>query len=255
MEEGRSRMKLKKKIGKWIAQNLLFLDSSYRFEHGNYLFEKFYREEFLHHCMRFLAFNQIEGDYLEFGVWGGITFIYAHKHSRKHGLSMHLYGFDSFKGLPKLEGIDIHPQWAEGAMATSIEEFTNTLELSGISRSEYTIVPGFYSESLTTKRLEELGIKKAALVYIDCDLYESTVPVLRFILPVLQTGTVIAFDDWYSFNGDPERGGQLALKEFLQQNSEIRVNEYLNFGWHGKSFIVKKNGDSVNLPDRKKVEA
>jgi len=191
--------------------------------------------------MRFLAFNHVEGDYLEFGVWGGITFTFAHKHSRKHGLTMHLYGFDSFKGLPKPEGIDVHPQWAEGAMTVSMENFEKLLKLRGIRQSEYTLVPGYYTESLTPTKLDELKLTKAALVYIDCDLYESTVPVLRFVLPLLQTGTVIAFDDWYSFNGDPDRGGQLALKEFLQQNSEIRLNDYLNFGWHGKSFIVKKD--------------
>jgi len=191
--------------------------------------------------MRFLAFNHVEGDYLEFGVWGGITFTFAHKHSRKHGLTMHLYGFDSFKGLPKPEGIDVHPQWAEGAMTVSMEDFEKLLKQRGILQSEYTLVPGYYTESLTPTKLDELKLTKAALVYIDCDLYESTVPVLRFVLPLLQTGTVIAFDDWYSFNGDPDRGGQLALKEFLQQNSEIRLNDYLNFGWHGKSFIVKKD--------------
>jgi hypothetical protein len=194
--------------------------------------------------MRFLAFNHIEGDYLEFGVFGGTTFLLAHKHSRKQGLAMHLYGFDSFKGLPKPEGVDVHPQWAEGEMAVGIEDFAKFIELSGICKSEYTLVPGFYSESLTATKLDELKLKKAALVYVDCDLYESTVPVLRFVLPLLQTGTVIAFDDWYTFNGDPERGGQLALKEFLQQNSDIKLNDYLSFGWHGKSFIVKKDQTS-----------
>ena len=228
---------------------LFALDSSYRFEQDNYFFEKLYREEFFHHCMRFLSFNHIEGDYLEFGVWGGITFAYAYKHSRKHGLNMHLYGFDSFKGLPKLEGADIHPQWAEGSMATSIEDFVDTIESSGIRKSEYTIVPGFYNESLTTRRLEKLGLKKAALVYVDCDLYKSTVPVLRFVLPLLQTGTVIAFDDWYSFNRDPDRGGQLALREFLQHNSEIEIVDYMNIGWHGKSFIFKR-GDSSHEVNR-----
>ena len=224
----------------WITRNLFLVQSSHQFEHENYLYEKLYREEFFYKCMRFLAFNNIGGDYLEFGVCWGITFALAHKHSRKQGLFMHLYGFDSFRGLPKPKGIDVHPQWAEGAMRVDRDYFAEILESSGIQQSEYTLVPGFYNESLTATKLEELKLKKAALVYIDCDLYESTVPVLRFVLPLLQTGTVIAFDDWYSFNGDPDRGGQLALKEFLQQNSQIELNDYLSFGWHGRSFIVKK---------------
>lgn len=77
------------------------------------------------------------------------------------------------------------------------------------------------------------------MIYIDCDLYESTVPVLNYVLPILQTGTVLAFDDYFCFNGDPERGGQLALKEFLLRNPQIRTIDYLDIGWGGKAFIVK----------------
>lgn len=190
--------------------------------------------------MRLLAFNHVKGDYLEFGVCGGNTFILAHRQSRMHGLAMHLYGFDSFKGLPKPEGVDVHPQWAEGCFAVNIEKCIKNLESSGMRQSEYTLVSGFYSESLTATKLDELELKKAAFVFVDCDLYESTVPVLRFVLPLLHTGTIIAFDDWYALNCDPERGEQLALKQFLQHNPEIRLNDYLNFGWHGKSFVVKK---------------
>jgi hypothetical protein len=234
-------MNRQRKIAHWIARKLILLESLSQFEQAVSSYEKFYREEFFFHCLNFLAFNSVEGDYLEFGVWGGTTFVLAHKHSRRNRLAMHLYGFDSFKGLPKPEGIDVHPQWVEGEMAVNMDDFAKTLELSGIRQSEYTLVPGFYSESLTATKLHELGLKKAAFVYIDCDLYESTVPVLRFVLPLLQTGTAIAFDDWYTFNGDPERGEQLAAKEFLQQNPEIRLNDYLTFGWHGKSFIVKRD--------------
>ena len=64
-------------------------------------------------------------------------------------------------------------------------------------------------------------------------------PVLNYILPILQTGTILAFDDYFCFNGDPERGGQLALKEFLNRNPQIKIADYLNIGWGGKSFIVK----------------
>jgi hypothetical protein len=153
---------------------------------------------------------------------------------------MHLYGFDSFKGLPSPKGIDNHPHWKEGIWSFSIEDFKRILKSAGVKEPEYTLVPGFYSESLSRNTMEKLNLKKAGLIYVDCDLYESTVPVLNFVSPILQTGTVIAFDDFYCFNGDPDRGEQLALREFLQQNPEIQLVDYLNIGWHGKSFIIKK---------------
>lgn len=202
--------------------------------------ERLHREEFFFKCTRFLWANKIQGDYLEFGCYGGITFRLAHKYAQSNKLKMHLYAFDSFEGLPPPEGIDDHPQWKKGVMSFGIERFKRILKSAGAKESEYTLIPGFYSDSLPGLSLEKLNLKSAALVYIDCDLYESTVPVLDFILPLLQTGTVIAFDDFYCFNGDPDRGEQLASREFLQRNPQIDLVDYLNFGWHGKSFIVKK---------------
>jgi O-methyltransferase len=230
-----------KKISYWLLRIPVKLSRKTRFEYGVGFYEEKYREEFFYNAMRFIAFNQVKGDYLEFGVFGGNTFSLAYKHSRLHRNNMHLYGFDSFKGLPKPEGIDTHPQWVEGEMAMNMTDFKNCLTSNGIDESKYTLVPGFYKESLTAETRKKLSLKKAAVVYIDCDLYESTVPVLNFVLPLLQNGTIVAFDDWFCFNGDPERGGQLATKEFLQNNPNVKFIDYLTYGWHGKSFIVKIN--------------
>lgn len=232
---------IKRKIARWIAKKLDLIEYAGRYESGSWLYEKEGRETFFFKAMCFLKFNQIKGDYLEFGLREGETFMLAHKHNQLHGgLGMHFYGFDSFKGLPKQKGVDIHSQWQEGDMAVTLEDFQQILTEYGMNKSEYTLVSGFYEDSLTDDTRKKLGLKKAGLVYVDCDLYESTVPVLRFVLPILQTGTVIAFDDWFAFNGDPERGGQLALKEFLLENPSIKVVDFLGFGWHGKSFIVKR---------------
>jgi hypothetical protein len=199
-----------------------------------------YRAEFFYKSMKFLAFNKISGDYLEFGCGGGMTLTLAYVQSHLRGLNMHLYGFDSFQGLPKPVGIDAHEQWYKGAMCYPLEDYRKNLRAQGISEADYTLVPGFYADTLTDDTRKKLGLTKAGLVFVDCDLYESTVPVLSFVLPLLQTGTILAFDDWFCFNGDPERGEQLALKECLQKHPEIRLVDHQNFGWHGRSFIVKK---------------
>jgi O-methyltransferase len=225
----------------WLADKLVKVENAGRYESNRWLYEKEEREEFFYKAMQFLKFNQIQGDYLEFGLAGGCTFMLAHKHNNLHGLGMHLYGFDSFKGLPKPEGIDVHPQWSEGDMAFPIDCFRRKLTKYGIGESDYTLVSGFYSDSLTDATRKKLGLNKAALVYVDCDLHKSTASVLRFVLHILQNGTVIAFDDWFAFNGDPERGQQLALQEFLNENPNITMVDFLGFGWHGKSFIIKKS--------------
>ena len=43
-------------------------------------------------------------------------------------------------------------------------------------------IKGFYEKSLN-KKLALKFKKKATIIYIDCDLYKSTVPILKFIIP------------------------------------------------------------------------
>jgi O-methyltransferase len=229
-----------KKITHWYLSLTSWMEEEQRNELDPQFYEKLHREEFFAKTASFLAFNHVKGDYLEFGCHGGVTFGLAHKYKHIAKLSFKLYGFDSFKGLPKPQGIDVHSQWKEGGFAMSMSKFKNMLKEMGIDETEYVLVPGFYDESLKSNPPSKIGFKNAAFVYIDCDLYESTVPVLNYILPVLQTGSVVAFDDFYCFNGDPDRGGQLALKEFLLRNPDIMMVDYSNIGWHGKAFIVKK---------------
>jgi hypothetical protein len=248
---------VKAKIGRVISKsprlsNLLSWSLSFTTEDGRKkrrarYYEKLHREEFMYKCTRFFFANMIQGDYLEFGCCGGMTFRLASKYAHFHKLNMHLYAFDSFEGLPAPKGIDDHPQWEKGAMSIGIEKFKRILKSAGVKESEYTLIPGYYSDSLPHLLLDKLNLKIAALIYVDCDLYESTVTVLDFVLPLLQTGTIIAFDDFYCFNGDPDRGEQLAWREFLQRNPEIEPVSYLNFGWHGKSFIIKKHDSKKTL--------
>ncbi|MCG2718374.1 MAG: methyltransferase, partial [Nanoarchaeota archaeon] len=74
-----------------------------------------------------------------------------------------------------------------------------------------------------------------------CDLYESTVLVLDFITEYIQDGTIIIFDDWFSFRGNPNRGEQKAFKEWLKKNPSIKTTEFYRFGWHGNSFITHRD--------------
>lgn len=86
----------------------------------------------------------------------------------------------------------------------------------GIPRDKLITVKGFYSESLDEETKRRLQPGKAAVIYVDCDLYESTVPVLNFIKDFLQKGTIVVFDDWNCFLGDPDRGERRAFREFRQ---------------------------------------
>jgi O-methyltransferase len=103
------------------------------------------------------------------------------------------------------------------------------------------IVAGWYDDVLNDEAKERLPLRAASVIWVDCDLYESTVPVLAFVTDYVQDGTVLIFDDWFCFRGDPHRGEQRAFREWLEKNPEITASEFHKFGWHGNSFILHRS--------------
>ncbi|MBA4141479.1 MAG: class I SAM-dependent methyltransferase [Nitrosospira sp.] len=196
----------------------------------------------LSQAFEFVKINQVIGDYLEFGLWRGKTFGYAHRMKRRYRRNdMKLWGFDSFQGLPDTGE---HPDniWHKGQFACTREEFQVILESRGFKPSEYELVEGFYNESLNAATHRRFAGRKAAVIYIDCDLYESTIQVLDFVQSYLVDGSIICFDDFYNYKGDPEQGEQKALAEFRQKQTRVRVIPYMDYAPLGKSFICRMNG-------------
>jgi hypothetical protein len=204
----------------------------------------------------FIAANQVEGDYLEFGVWRGYSFVTAY-HSvlsardDHYGLGLttpeylawkrqrpRFFAFDSFEGLPGGEGIERMVDYAPGAYAFAEEGFRTNLRDQGVDLGDVVTVKGFYDQTCTPETKARLGITKAALVMIDCDLYESTVPVLDFLTDIVQQGTIIVFDDWFRFKGSPNHGEQRACREWLARNPRLELVEFWKQGPQAVSFLV-----------------
>ncbi len=182
----------------------------------------------------------IEGDYLEFGVANGTSFIFAYQAAQKFNLkSMRFYAFDSFQGLPEIRNIDAEVKnFKEGMFNVAESEFLKRLKKDNVDLSKVQTIHGWFNETLTNETKMNLLIKKASVIMVDCDLYESTVPVLDFIVDYLQDGTIIVFDDWFCFRGNPNRGEQRAFREWLKRNPSIKVSEFHKYGAEGNSFIV-----------------
>jgi hypothetical protein len=103
-----------------------------------------------------------------------------------------------------------------------------------------TVVEGFFDTSLDRSQQPAMGLDAAAIVWIDCDLYVSTVPVLDYITDLLVDGSVVVFDDWYCYHARPDRGEQRACTEWLDRNPDVTLVPYRDFHWAGRSFIVNR---------------
>lgn len=201
------------------------------------------QENVLSTAMDFAKWSELEGDYLEFGVYCGTRFSSAFHLAQRNGLSaMRFYAFDSFEGLPEIRGVDAHgfQQFRRGEFACDLATFRSSVSANRVDMSRVEVVPGWYDDVLNDETRNRLPLTAASIVWVDCDLYESTVPVLSFITDYVQDGTVLIFDDWFCFRGDPQRGEQRAFREWLEKNPDITASEFHKFGWHGNSFILHR---------------
>jgi len=201
-------------------------------------------EEILEKAMRFAAHAGIKGDYLEFGVWKGRSFVKAF-HLRNLFMDekleqMKFYAFDSFQGLPEIKNeFDMTSEaFKKGQYSCDLGTFKKILRNNGVNMEEVVIVPGWYQDTLNQRTKKELGLEKASVVFIDCDLYESTVPVLDFITDLVRDGTIVIFDDWFAFRGNPDYGEQKAFKDWLKKNPSIKASEWQKVNWKTNSFIL-----------------
>jgi len=203
------------------------------------------KERMLNDAMAFAQFNNVRGDYLEFGTFEGNAFIMAFHLARSYGLrDMSFYAFDSFEGLPEVKGIDVvsdpEPHFTKGEFRCSEESFRKTIRRHGVDMTRTHIVPGFFGETMNEQTGASLPLRAAAVVLVDCDLYESTRAMLDFLTGYLVNGSLILFDDWFNYKGDPRRGENRAFTEWLERNPLIAASQYRTFGWHGNSFIIHR---------------
>ncbi len=126
---------------------------------------------------------------------------------------MRFFGFDSFAGLPRPEGIDATTEeFHEGDYRCDRQQVAASLTTYGFDWSRAELIAGFFDDSLRPALVQQHSMRPVAVALIDCDLYSSTVPVLRFLAPQLQDGSILLFDDWNCFGASDAHGQRRALR-------------------------------------------
>jgi O-methyltransferase len=198
-------------------------------------------------CLQWLLEHRLaEGsDYLEFGIFRGFNLWYTQAASRALGVrDMRFFGFDSFFGIPPVEGVDKGGAFHEGDFSAYKDHVERWLTHYGADWSKTFLVEGFFDQSLTQKTREEYSLRRCSFCVVDCDLYSSTVPVLKFIEPLLGETSLLFFDDWADFGGDEAKGEPKAFAEFMSRNAAVfdaeLFEDFLQIGGKGKAFVMRR---------------
>lgn len=177
--------------------------------------------------------RNIQGSYLEFGLYSGFSFWFANNLANEMNLQMDFYGYNSFEGLPESR-IDIHKNWAPGNYACTKDQCEMSFEKWGMPKA-YFLHKGWYSEEFFG------SIPKPpapSVVVIDCDMYESAAAVLSYLKGIIKIGTILIFDDFNAFAGDVNHGERRALREFEAINPSFKKKHMWKFGPYGEAFEV-----------------
>ena len=189
----------------------------------------------------YLVGAQLEGDYCEFGVFQGETFAHCLKFHQALP-DMRYFAFDSFEGLPVPRGIDnengFTSNFYPGEFSCSEEQFLENLQKKKLLLDKVITVKGWFDQTLTPETADKHRLKKIAAAWIDGDLYESCVPVLKFLTMKISIGTIILFDDWHVYRNLPTKGEQRACREWLEENPNIQLAPIFSFGHYGEAFTV-----------------
>lgn len=184
-------------------------------------------------------------DYMEFGIFRGFAFWYAQAIANDSNINkMRFFGFDSFKGLPKIKGLDIGSDFSKGDFKCGRDLVEKYLNQFGVDWKKTFLIEGFFYDTLNDKTKQQYELGSCSICVVDCDLYEAARDVLNFVGPLLSNKSFVIFDDWNCNKANPELGERKAFAEFLENNSNIKSEPYGQFGYNCQVFFLEKTSAS-----------
>ena len=178
------------------------------------------------------------GDYLEFGVSRGTSMAIAYRGIRDAGLNhMRLIGFDSFEGLPPEAATE---GWEPGDYHSTMSATRSYLRRRGVDLKLVTLIKGWFGDTLSPETRDQLGVKKASLIMIDCDIYSASKQALAYCEPLMHDHATIMFDDWGWMVKKGELGQKEAFEEFLAENPSLCADPRPAYFQEARVFFVTR---------------
>jgi len=177
--------------------------------------------------LEYIRENNIEGDFVECGVWrGGNVFGIAEYLSYYKMLDRKVWLFDTFEGMTPPEDcdVDLTEKKAEDVIRdnpsimckASLEDVKSVMTRSSLPQDKILYVVGDVCETL----LQEKNIpEKISLLRLDTDWYKSTIKELEVLFPKLSSKGVLIVDDYGHW-----KGSKKAVDEYFN-NQDITLEK------------------------------
>ena len=171
------------------------------------------RLENIRTCAAEIIKKNIEGDFLEAGVWKGGASMWMRAILKHYGINdRNVWLADSFKGLPPpkpdypADKYDTHYQFEK--LAISLEQVKHNFQAFDLLDDQVKFIEGWFHETLFTA-----SVDKISLLRLDGDMYESTYVSLEALYHKVSVGGFVIIDDY----GYIESCRQ-AVHDFLNKN-------------------------------------
>ena len=188
------------------------------------------KTKFLLDIRGLLIINNLQGDYVEFGVYQGEMMYAAARilspHIRKY------IGLDTFTGLPEpYQGDEAFIFKSQGFMAAPRE--AAAAMLAGF---DATLIDGDFrlNESQETFCGEVATISVLA---IDCNWPSSVRAAMMVSYPYLQSGAVVFIDDY--FVATRQANFNDAILQEIADKSDLKFKEFMTYPPCGRAFLVE----------------
>jgi hypothetical protein len=180
----------------------------------------------LYDSLEHIRLNNIEGDFVECGVWKGGNILGIMEYLNFYNIkNVNVWAYDTFQGMtaPEEVDIDLNNNKAEDILNqvmcySSLDEVKKNLSNSKFPQNQLKLVVGDVCETLDIKNnLPE----KISLLRLDTDWYKSTKKELEVLFPLLVSKGVLIVDDFGHWQGSKK-----AVYEYFKSNVIFEVIDY-----------------------------
>jgi hypothetical protein len=197
--------------------------------------------------VKYAIINDIEGDFVECGVWRGGNSILAAGLISIYGSDKAVYLFDTFKGMTppteddfkiksgksaKIKHTELQRDNYNAWCYADLQDVMHNFEHLGLSKNIY-YIQGDVRETLSVP--DNLP-KKISVLRLDTDWFDSSYAELKTLYPLLSGGGVLMLDDYGKWSG-AKKAADTYFDEINEKSCFYFIDEAGRF--HIKRFDFK----------------